>query len=74
MHRMDWIAIIQILLSVILIVLILMQRNDAGLGSTFGGDDGGLRRTRRGAERGLFLLTIAVAIAYAVFSVVALIA
>lgn len=70
---MTIIPVTQIILSVLLIVLVLMQRNEASLGSTFGGDDGGLRRTRRGAERALFLLTIAVAIAYAVLAVVSLI-
>ncbi len=69
---MDWIAIIQIVLSVILIVLILMQRSDAGVGSAFGSDDGGLKRTRRGAERAIFLFTIIVAIAFVVLSVVSL--
>ncbi len=69
---MDWIAIIQIVLSIILIVLILMQRNDASVGSAFGSDDGGLKRTRRGAERAIFLLTIAIAIAYAVMALVSL--
>jgi protein translocase SecG subunit len=69
---MDWIAIIQIVLSVVLIVLILMQRNDASVGAAFGSDNSGLKRTRRGAERAIFLLTVAVAIAYAVMAVVSL--
>ena len=70
---MDWIAIIQIVLSLILIVLILMQRNDASVGSAFGSDDGSLKRTRRGAERAIFLFTIIIAIAYVGLSVVSLI-
>lgn len=70
---MDWIAVTQIVLSIALIALILLQRNDASLGSAFGGgDDGGLQRTRRGAERAIFLLTIGIAIAYAALSVVSL--
>jgi protein translocase SecG subunit len=71
---MDWIAIIQIVLSVVLIVLILMQRNDASVGSAFGSDDGGPKRTRRGAERAIFLLTIIVAIAFVALSLVSLLA
>lgn len=71
---MNVIPVIQIILSVVLIVLILMQRNEAALGASFGGgDDGGVQRTRRGAERAMFLLTIAVAIAYAVLAVISLI-
>jgi protein translocase SecG subunit len=69
---MDLIAIIQIVLSVVLIVLILMQRNDASVGSAFGSDGGGPERTRRGAERAIFLLTIIVAVAFVMLSVVSL--
>lgn len=69
---MDWIAIIQIALSVILVVLILMQRNDASVGAAFGSDDGGPKRTRRGAERAIFLFTIAIGIAYAAMALVSL--
>lgn len=69
---MDWIAIIQIVLSVALIVLILMQRNDASVGSSFGSEGGGPERTRRGAERAIFLLTIIVAIAFVALSIVSL--
>ena len=70
---MNIIPVTQIILSVVLIVLILMQRNEAALGSAFGGGDSDARRTRRGAERAIFLLTIAVAIAYTVLAVVSLI-
>lgn len=71
---MNIIPITQIILSVALIVLILMQQNEAGIGASFGGGDaGGMQRTRRGAERSIFFLTIAIAIAYAVLAVVSLV-
>jgi preprotein translocase subunit SecG len=66
------ISVIQILLSVLLIALILMQQSDAGLGSAFGTDDGGLHRTRRGAERVLFIATIVVVALFVISAVIAL--
>lgn len=71
---MNIIPVTQIILSIALIALVLIQRSDAAMGSAFGGgDEGALRRTRRGAERAIFILTILVAIAYAVLAVVSLI-
>ena len=51
------IAVIQIVVSIILTVLIVLQAKGTGIGSTFGGD-GGFYRTKRGAERLMFILTI----------------
>lgn len=52
---------IQIILSVVLIGLILLQRSGAELGGAFGGGDGsgGTLYTRRGFEKVLFFATIA---------------
>ncbi|HRH26309.1 MAG TPA: preprotein translocase subunit SecG [Candidatus Paceibacterota bacterium] len=63
----------QIGLSIFLIVLVLMQRSDADLGSAFGADGGGTRFTRRGLEKGLFNATILVAAVFAVLSVLSII-
>jgi len=50
---------IQILLSILLITVVLLQRSDAGLGGAFGGgDDFSGGHTKRGAEKILFNLTI----------------
>lgn len=56
-HALPW---IQIILSVVLIGLILLQRSGAELGGAFGGGDagGGSLYTRRGAERVFFIATI----------------
>ncbi len=51
--------IIQIVLAVLLSILILIQAKGAGLGSV--GGDFGFYGTKRGAERMLFIITIAVA-------------
>jgi protein translocase SecG subunit len=53
----------QIVLSVLLIVVILMQQNSAGLGAAFGGA-GGMELTRRGADKFLYNATIAIAIVF----------
>lgn len=60
--------IVEIVLSVALIAAILLQSKGSGLGSVFGGD-GSVFRTRRGAEKGLFQLTILLAIAFGVVSI-----
>jgi preprotein translocase subunit SecG len=50
-------AIIQIVVSVILIISILLQSRGSGLGAAFGGE-GNVYRTKRGIEKTLFTLTI----------------
>ncbi len=55
--------IIQIIISLLLIGAILLQRRSGGLSPTFGGD-GGAYRTRRGVERGLFGITIVLAVLF----------
>ncbi|MBM3204867.1 preprotein translocase subunit SecG [Candidatus Uhrbacteria bacterium] len=47
-----------IVLSILLSGAILLQRRGSGLGSAFGGD-GSVFRTKRGLEKGLFYITIA---------------
>ncbi len=65
---------IQILISVALAGLILLQRSGAELGGAFGGGDGGggTVYTRRGFEKIMFVSTIVLAIAFIVASFVAL--
>ena len=67
--------IASIIVSVMLIILILLQVKDGGLGSMLGGDSGGgYARTRRGLEKTLFQLTIVLSIAFigiSIFSVIA---
>lgn len=57
---------IQIALAVLLTGGILLQRSEAGLGGSFGGDAfGGTQYERRGAEKTLFRATIGIAILFA---------
>jgi protein translocase SecG subunit len=66
---------IQILLSVFLITLILLQRTGAQVGGAFGGSDNmsSAHHTRRGLEKWLFMGTIIVAILFAVSALLNLI-
>jgi preprotein translocase subunit SecG len=56
--------LIQIVISIALIVLILLQTKGSGLGSLFGGSDTSIYTTRRGLEKTLFNVTIGVAVAF----------
>lgn len=65
---------VQIILSVVLIVAVLLQHSEAGLGAAFGGaGDAGFKHTRRGFEKILFNSTIVIAILFAVSAFLALI-
>lgn len=58
---------IQVVLSVLLVIGILLQRSEAGLGSAFGADGmGSTRYSRRGFEKFLFNGTIVVAILFTI--------
>ncbi len=65
---MPW---IQIILAVAITAAILLQRNDAGLGSVFGGGTG-IVHTKRGLEKGLFITTIILAALFIITSLIAL--
>lgn len=55
--------IIQIILSVALITLALLQSKGGGLGGLFGGD-GGVYRTRRGVEKTMYQATIGLSVIF----------
>ena len=56
-------AIAQLVTSVLLIVVILMQQQGVGLSGAFGGD-GATFRTKRGLEKSLYYSTIVLAILF----------
>jgi preprotein translocase subunit SecG len=59
--------IVQIILSVAVIVLVILQSKGGSLSRMFGGE-GGVYKTRRGFERTLFNITIAVMVTFFIFS------
>ena len=61
--------VIQILICILLVALVLLQARGSGLGSVFG-QDNAVFRTRRGAERVIFQITIAVAIVFCALSII----
>jgi len=67
-----YLNIVQIIISVALIVLVILQAKGGGLSSIFGGE-GAIYRTRRGLEKNLFQLTIALAILFGVISLLSVV-
>ena len=64
-------SIVQIVLSVAIVIIILMQVKGGGLGGIFGQADS-VYRTRRGIEKTLFQLTIILVVIFIVISIVSL--
>jgi preprotein translocase subunit SecG len=60
----------QIILAITIMVLVMVQAKDAGMGNVFGGGDMGVARTRRGVEKTLFNATIVVGILFLLLSLV----
>ncbi|MEK7570421.1 MAG: preprotein translocase subunit SecG [Patescibacteria group bacterium] len=64
---MNWeltLSIVQISTVALLTVAILLQAKGAGLGAVFGGE-GNVYRTKRGAEKVLFIATIVLGVIFA---------
>ena len=59
----------QIILAVILILVVLLQNQGAGLGATFGGE-GNIYRTKRGPEKLLFTSTIVISILFLIIALI----
>ena len=58
---------IQLGLSVLLVICILIQRSEAGMGTIGGGSDSGvIHHTRRGFEKFIFYTTIILSILFAI--------
>ncbi len=63
-----YINLIQIIISIALIAILLVQAKGTGLGGIFGGDTS-IYRTRRGVEKTLYQATIGLAIAFFAISI-----
>jgi preprotein translocase subunit SecG len=54
----------QIVMGIALILSIVLQSKEAGLGGLTGGEAGGVFRARRGVERSLFQITIVLSVLF----------
>jgi preprotein translocase subunit SecG len=63
------IAIIQIVLSVVIITLILLQERSSGMSGLLGGSGEGYYQARRGMEKLIFYSTIVLAVIFVALAV-----
>jgi preprotein translocase subunit SecG len=63
-------SLAQLVLSILLIIVILLQQKGAGLGAAFGGS-GMVHATRRGVDKVLFNATIVITVAFLLISLAA---
>ncbi|MBI2096750.1 MAG: preprotein translocase subunit SecG [Candidatus Sungbacteria bacterium] len=68
----QFLPIIQIVLSILVIVSILLQQRGGGLSAAFGGD-GNIYRTKRGVEKIIFRSTIVLAVLLALSAILTII-
>jgi preprotein translocase subunit SecG len=67
---LPYMHVIQIIISIALVAVILVQaKGQGGLGGIFGGEGGGVYRTRRGVEKTLFNVTIGLAVVFFLISI-----
>ena len=66
--------VVQIVLTITLIVVILLQVKSAGLGSAFGSIDASIYTARRGIDRMLFQIIVVLSIVFLFTSVILLVA
>lgn len=66
-------TILQVIVSVIIIVLILVQERSSGLSGAFGGGSATPYQTRRGMEKGIFAATIISAVVFLALAVINLV-
>ena len=62
----NYLNVAQIVVSIALVAVVLLQTRNSGLGSAFGGDS--IYKTRRGLDRTLFQLTIVLAVLFGLIS------
>ena len=72
---MSLLPYVQIVLSILLVVAILMQKSEAGVGGSFGGNDNFAAgfHTRRGFEKKLFYFTVVIGVLFALSALLAII-
>jgi preprotein translocase subunit SecG len=71
MQMQDYLSVAQIVLAIALVLAVMLQVRGGGLGGIFGQPDS-VYRTKRGVEKTLFQLTIALVVLFITISLVAL--
>jgi preprotein translocase subunit SecG len=64
-----FLSLTQIIISIALIVLILLQTKGSGMGSLFGGSDSNVYKSRRGVEKTMFNVTIGLSLAFFIVAI-----
>ena len=64
-----YLNIAQIIISAALVAIILLQVRSGGMGGMFGGTDSAVFKTRRGVELTIFRITIGLAVAFFVVTI-----
>jgi preprotein translocase subunit SecG len=67
-----YLNVVQILVSIVLIIVVLLQTRGSGFSATFSSDTS-IYRTRRGVERTLFNVTIGLAVLFILISMASVI-
>ena len=67
----NFLPLIQIVLSILLIIIILLQQSEESLGGAFGGSDSTdtVKKTRRGGEKVMFNAAIWIAVLFVASSI-----
>ncbi len=65
-----YLSIAQIIISVALTAIILLQTKGGGMSGVFGGTDTAIHKTRRGLERMLFNITVGLSVAFFVITII----
>ncbi|MEA3340836.1 MAG: preprotein translocase subunit SecG [Chloroflexota bacterium] len=65
-----YLNIVQIIISIALVAIILLQVRSGGLGGIFGGAETAVYKTRRGVERTLFNITVGLSVAFFVITMI----
>jgi protein translocase SecG subunit len=69
---MDFLLVLQVLVSIVLIFLVMIQSQGTGLGKAWGGS-GTQYRSKKGIEKGLFFLTVTTGTVFGLISLANLI-
>ena len=62
--------LVQLIISIVLIGIVLMQAKGSNIGTVFGSGDSGVYRTRRGLEKRLFQFTIILSVVFLLMSII----